>query len=614
MILGTAGHIDHGKTALVRALTGVDTDRLPEERRRGITIELGFAPLELEGIGTVGVVDVPGHEAFVRTMVAGASGVDLALLVIAADEGIMPQTREHVQILDFLGVSAGVVALTKRDLVDDDWFALVEEDVRAMLATTALAGSPVVGVSAITGEGLDALRGRIREAAARVPARRADDLFRLPVDRAFTVRGTGTVVTGTISSGTVRPDSNVRVFPSNLVARVRGLQSHGAAQAQAQPGTRIALALAGVEVADVARGAVIVGDGAWTPARVVRADVSLLATAPVLRARSRVHLHIGTTEMGARVVSVGGPLEPGQLRTARLTLDHEIVTRAGDRFVLRTGSPLDTIGGGEVTDPAPPHRRARPFAQPRAAASRRLAWILSEAGTAGVTLAALPIRLGLPPAEVSALLAAEGGNRLVAGAVYPDEAVAALRTEIEQRVAEFHQDHALEPGAPLQELRTRVAGHPRLVEEVLAELQRDGRLEAVGGQVRVAGWVPRLSPELRALQAVLEGLLRDASSEPPSVSDLTAEYGEVVVPLLRLLGPDRVVQVEGDRFYHATVVETLVGRLRTTMQAGREYSPADLREVLGISRKFLIPFLEFCDRQRVTERRGSGRVLCMEAR
>ena len=283
MILGTAGHIDHGKTTLVCALTGVDTDRLPEEKRRGITIELGFAPLVLDGVGTLGVVDVPGHEAFVRTMVAGATGIDLALLVVAADEGVMPQTREHLAILTLLGVRGGVVAVTKRDLVDDDWLALVEDDLRAALEGTALAAAPIVPVSATTGDGLDALRAALADAARGIPARAAGDLFRLPIDRAFTVKGTGTVVTGTVWSGALGRDATVRLFPADLAVRVRGLHAHGRAVEQVRAGDRAALALAGVDLDQVGRGAVLVQGTAWRASRVLRADVALLADAPRAR-------------------------------------------------------------------------------------------------------------------------------------------------------------------------------------------------------------------------------------------------------------------------------------------------------------------------------------------
>ena len=360
MILGTAGHIDHGKTTLVRALTGVDTDRLPEEKRRGITIELGFAPLRLDGVGTIGVVDVPGHEGFVRTMLAGATGIDLALLVVAADESVMPQTREHFAILRLLGVTRGVVALTKCDLVDDEWRALVVEDVRALLADSPLADAAVVGTSSVTGAGLAELRAAIADAARAVPARAADDLFRMPVDRAFTIKGTGTVVTGTVWSGRLTRDGTVRVMPGDRTVRVRGLETHGDQVPVAEPGHRTAIALAGLDVADVQRGSFLVADAAWRPSNVLRAEVVLLDDAPqTLRARTAVRFHLGAADVGARVVA-DGSLAPGERKFARIVLDEPVVLRAGDRFVLRSASPAATVGGGIVIDPFAT-RRARPW-------------------------------------------------------------------------------------------------------------------------------------------------------------------------------------------------------------------------------------------------------------
>jgi selenocysteine-specific elongation factor len=360
MILGTAGHIDHGKTALVRALTGVDTDRLPEEKRRGITIELGFAPLSLDGLGVVGVVDVPGHEAFVRTMLAGATGVDLALLVVAADEGVMPQTREHLAILELLGVRAGVVALTKADLVDDEWLGLVSADIAALLAGSRLATASVVPVSALTGAGVPVLRAAIAAAAAAVPARDAADLFRLPVDRAFTIKGAGTIATGTVWTGSLTRDASVTILPVGRTARVRSLQSHGSAVDLALPGNRVAVGLAGVELDEVGRGAVLVAGNGWSVTTAIRADVIVLAGAPqTLGGRTSVRFHLGTADVGARVVPEGGSLSARDIKAARISLDAPIVARAGDRFVLRAGSPPITVGGGVVADPFSPRRGRR---------------------------------------------------------------------------------------------------------------------------------------------------------------------------------------------------------------------------------------------------------------
>ena len=608
MILGTAGHIDHGKTTLVRALTGVDTDRLPEEKRRGITIELGFAPLRIDGVGTIGVVDVPGHEGFVRTMLAGATGIDLALLVVAADEGVMPQTREHLAILRLLGVTRGVVALTKCDLVDDEWRELVVEDLRALLADTPLANAPVVPTSSTTGEGIAELRAAIADAARDVPARAADDLFRMPVDRAFTIKGTGTVVTGTVWSGRLTRDATVRVLPADRVVRVRGLQTHGDQVQAAEPGHRTAIALAGVEVNDVPRGSFLVTDPSWRASTTLRADVVLLDDAPrSLGARTAVRFHIGTADVGARVVTGDGALAPGERKLARVILDDPVVLRAGDRFVLRFASPAATIGGGIVVDPYA-LRRARPWSsEATVAPATRLAVALREAGEAGLEIATLPVRLGVPPRNVGELL--DGAELLaINGRVFAGAVAASLEERLVRLVGDSHRAHPLEIGVSLQEVRSRLGAPPELIDAVLASATARGSIESSGGVVRAAGWTPQLTDAQRRALAEIEDRIRVAGNEPPGVAELTPRFGVETGDLLRLLEREgRVIAVEQDRYYATASFETLVERLRTNMAAGREYSPAELRDLLGFSRKFLIPFLEYCDRRGLTTRGATGR-------
>lgn len=613
MILGTAGHIDHGKTSLIRALTGVDTDRLPEERRRGITIELGFAPLPIAGLGTIGVVDVPGHEAFVRTMLAGATGVDLALLVVAADEGIMPQTREHVAILTLLGVRAGVVALTKRDLVDEEWAELVTEDVRALLDGGPMEGAPIVGTSVVTGVGLGELRAAIADAARRIPERDGSDLFRMPVDRAFSVRGTGTVATGTVWSGRVARDATLRILPGGRTARVRGVQSHGASLESAAAGQRAAIALAGVDVEAVPRGALLVSDESWSETRALRADVALLDSASQpLRPRTRVRFHLGTLDVGARLVSVGGPIAPGERKPVRVVLDHPVVARAGDRFVLRSASPAATIGGGVVTDPTPPFRRVRPWPADAGNPASRLALLLAEAAGQGVERSTLSVRLGLSPDEAVALLSEASGEGTVAiGArLYDGGVVASLGARLTTVVGAQHETAPLESGMSLQRLRSHLTGAPELLDEVVRRSAAAGAIELDGGVVRARGWAPRMSAEEGGLRTRLAEQIREHGREPPSVGELVVAHGALVPPLLRLLERSgEVVAVEGDRYYAREVVVGLIDQLRQASRDGVEYSPAELRDLLGVSRKYLIPFLEFCDRTGVTRRRERGRVV-----
>ena len=611
VIIGTAGHIDHGKTALVQALTGIDTDRLPEEKRRGITIELGFAPLRLDGVGTFGIVDVPGHEAFVRTMLAGATGIDLAMLVIAADEGPMPQTREHLAILSLLGVRAGVIVLTKRDLVEEDWLALVEEDVRSLVAESPLASAEIVSVSALRREGLEDVKDALARAASGAPARAAQDLFRMPVDRAFTVRGTGTVLTGTVWSGTLRRDETVRIMTADRPARVRALQHHGEPVESVGPGERAAIALAGIDVSEVPRGSVLVSGVAWRPTTILRAEVALLPTVDrPLDARTRVRFHLGTADVGARVVSGQGAVTPGSRVPARIILETPIVARAGDRFVLRTPSPATTIGGGVIEDPLPPHRRARGAGIPESSIAL-LVRLLAEGAGSGVEEEVLPVRMGLSPAAVANVIAgAPDVARRIGTRVYAVSSIAALRQALRESLDGHHAAHPLEPGLSLQSMRGRLTGSPEIIDVVLAEAVSAGEVALDGGVVRRAGWRPVLTDSERAVTAQLSATLAAAGREPPSVSELTSRFGDRVSSLLRLLErAGSVIAVEPDRYYDATVIERLIESLRQAMVAGQEYGPAELRELLGVSRKYLIPLLEYCDRMRVTDRRPTGRVI-----
>ncbi|HEX6965770.1 MAG TPA: selenocysteine-specific translation elongation factor [Gemmatimonadaceae bacterium] len=612
MILGTAGHVDHGKTALVKALTGVDTDRWAEEKRRGITIDLGFAPLDLGDGLHLGVVDVPGHEAFVRNMLAGATGVDLALLVVAADEGVMPQTREHLAILSLLGIHGGVVALTKVDLVGDDWLELVIDDLRASLAGSPLEHAPIIATSVVSGAGLDALRTALADAARAIPAREADDLFRLPIDRAFTVRGTGTVVTGTVWSGALPRETSVRIFPGAHAARVRGIESHGAPVEQARQGTRAAIALAGIELGDVGRGSWLVTDGAWQESRALLAEVMLLDDAPrALGPRTTVRFHLGTVEIGARVVTAGGALAPGERKHARIVLDAPIVARAGDRFVLRSASPLTTIGGGVVEDPAPPHRRARPWTAHAATPAERLGQMMASAGVHGIPVSTLPVRLGVRPADVPKIV--DGASHLVrriGDVLYSAGILEALGIRLVAAVDAHHALSPLEPGASLQSVRARLGTESALIESVLREQVARGAVEINGALVSRRGWRPMLTPTQERIRDQLARALTDAGREPPSTSELAERYGPDTGALLKTLEREgRAVQVELERYYATDAVAEMMAALREAMTPGQEYGPAELRDLLGTSRKYLIPFLEYCDRIGVTTRRGNGRVV-----
>jgi selenocysteine-specific elongation factor len=608
VIVGTAGHIDHGKTALVRALTGVDTDRLPEEKKRGITIELGFAPLTLDGVGLVGVVDVPGHEAFVRTMVAGATGIDLALLVVAADEGAMPQTREHLAILELLGVNTGVIALTKADLVDDEWLALVEDDVRRA-AERALPAARIIPTSVRTNRGVDELRAVLASLASSIRSRDEDDLFRMPVDRAFTIKGTGTVVTGTVWSGTVRRDEVVRILPSSIFTRVRGVQGHGARVAAAKPGGRTAIALTGIETSQVPRGSTLVTDVEWRPTMFARADVTLLPSdADAPRPRSWVRFHVGTTEVGARIVS--REAKAGTTFSARLAFDAPVVLRSGDRFVLRESAPLNTIGGGVITDPHAPRRgRPWPVGIDRRERLRRLLEESSAHG-AGVSAASIPIRLGCSPRDARTLIDELGGDAVVVGdTVISRESRHAHESGILAIVDAFHADRPLESGIPIQLLRSRLKVPPPLAAAAIDALVAAGRMKLDGGIVARPGWSVTLgATDATLAERILDHLDR-AGVEPPSTTELESQIGQPLAPVLHFLERrGDIVQVEQLRYYRTNHLSSVLDRIRAVMEHQNDVTPATLRDRVGLSRKYLIPILEYCDRAGLTVRGPSGRV------
>jgi len=601
IVLGTAGHIDHGKTALVLALTGVDTDRWAEEKRRGITIDLGFAPLSLgEGL-TASVVDVPGHEAFVRNMLAGATGIDLALLVVAADEGIMPQTEEHLAILEFLGVVRGVPVVTKCDLAEPAWLDLVVEDVTERLSRSRVAWAEPVRTSVVSGEGLDTLRQVVAREAARIAPRALDDLFRLPIDRVFSLPGAGTVVTGTVWSGSVTKGAAVRLLPGGTSARVRSLEVHGQAVDAALPGRRAALSLLGVDRADLHRGDVAVDDEGWQPTTRLACRLELLpgARRPVRR-RERVRIHLATAAVTGWIL---GPtdLAPGaRLDPAWLLLEGPVVARAGDRLVLRGGSPVTTIGGGLILDP---------YAEGRARPPTDLAALVAASGARGVPTAHLPLRLVMRRGEAARALEQlphgiqRLGDRLVALG-----AVQALAGRLQATVDAYHASHPFEAGMSLQELRAG-ADAPADVAQAAVELAPD--LVTEGPLVRLRQWEVGRDPE--AAEA-LERLARAVGGRRwqfPSVGELEVEFGvEKTRPLLAMLARQgRLVALDREHYIDRMALEEFADSLRRTVGELGSAVPAQLREATGLTRKHLIPLLEWADREGLTRRDGDARSL-----
>ncbi|HEX2722334.1 MAG TPA: selenocysteine-specific translation elongation factor, partial [Gemmatimonadaceae bacterium] len=573
MILGTAGHIDHGKTALVRALTGVDTDRLPEEKRRGITIDLGFAPLALDSGEIVGIVDVPGHEAFVRTMLAGSSGIDVALLVVAADEGVMPQTREHLAILDLLGVSRIIVALTKRDLVEDEWLELVSEDVSNLVHQTSLELAGVFPVSSVTRSGLSELRLAIARASSETANRTVvRDLFRMPVDRAFSVKGTGTVVTGTVWSGAVLRDSIVIVQPTGEASRVRAIQCHDRPVECAEAGMRAAIALADCQVSAVPRGCVIVADAAWVPTRELETRLSLVDEF-MPTPRTRVRVHIGTSDTDARFAALG---KENGVVLARLILDEPLVSRAGDRFVMRLPSPARTIGGGTVIDPYPPsrkHRRSR--RHPALGRSNGMRQLLENAGTDGVELQVIPLRTGLSPA--AARIALDELDAVIAGdRAFLRETLLTIEASIENAILTAMANHPLEAGVSLQTVRANISAPSEVVDLALSRLQEGQRIELAGSLAKPFGWTSRLDQRAQELSDAILHEICIRAAEPPSVGDLAARFGGTTLAMLRRLErAGEIERVSEDRYYAREAVEQMFKELRSTLVAGKVYSPAE---------------------------------------
>lgn len=616
IIAGTAGHIDHGKTTLVRALTGIDTDRLAEEKRRGISIDLGFAHLALGDL-RIGFVDVPGHERFVKNMLAGAAGIDLVILVIAADESIKPQTREHFDICRLLGIRSGLVALTKADLVDADLVELVKLEVEEFVAGSFLAGAPVIPVSATTGTGLDQLKAELVRLGGAVAAKDAARPFRLPIDRSFAMKGFGAVVTGTLIAGAAKLEDEVEVHPLGRTARVRGIQVHGQAAPRATAGERTALNLAGIDHADLARGMVLAAPGRFTPTRTADCVLQLLPSAHALKHRAPVHFHAGTAEIEAQVRLLGSldPVAPGGRGYVRLLLRDPALLAPGDRFIVRMFSPVVTIGGGVVLDTEPPARMRRKELGERlrvlesGSRAEQLQLIVREARY-GLAPATAERRLNWTAAEVEAA-AASGLTRFQDPPWLLDPArAAALLEALRAALKKFHREHPLLAGMSKEELRGRELpdAPPALLDALLAAA-RDLALD--GETVRLAAHKVTLQQDESAATGKMEALFRDAGLAVPAVPEVLAKSG--IEParartLLQLLLKDkRLIKAGDDLVFHADAIAQL--RALLAARKGTRFSVPEFKDWTGISRKYAIPLLELLDRERVTRRDGDQRIV-----
>jgi selenocysteine-specific elongation factor len=628
VIVGTAGHIDHGKSTLVEALTGTNPDRLEEEKRRGITIDLGFAFLELDGV-RLGFVDVPGHERFVRNMLAGVGGIDLVLLVVAADESIKPQTREHFEICRLLEIPRGLVAITKADLVEPDLLELVRLEVEDFARGSFLEGAPIVPVSARTGQGLVRLKQELLRVAEQASAKDTSRYFRLPVDRAFAMKGFGTVVTGTLVSGEVRTEDELELFPGRRRVRVRGLHSGGRAVTEAVAGQRTAVNLAGVELEAVHRGMVLAAPGRFEPTRRLDARVHLLASARPLKDRARVHFHQGTAEAIAEVVLFDrATLAPGAAAFAQLRLAAPVLVLPGDRFILRQFSPVTTIGGGVVLQSlAPRHRRSDAWLLPLLETLERgsredVLAALVKAEPQGLGLAQLVARTGWLEAEVqdaAAKLEQAGKLRIISRepwVVASAEAVAAAAARLRETIEKFHRANPLVPGIAKEELRGRLgpAARPELFRAALDDLVRAGEAVAAGDTVQRAGRVISLLPEEQRAREQIEREFERAGLTVPHVTAVLAKLPvdqKRAQKILQLLIREQaLVKVAEDLVFHPSALarlrELLAGYKR---EHGERISVLAFKDLTGITRKYAIPLLEYLDRERVTRRVGDERVI-----
>jgi selenocysteine-specific elongation factor len=630
LIIGTAGHIDHGKTTLVKALTGTDTDRLKEEKERGISIELGFAFLTLADGTQAGIVDVPGHERFVKTMLAGVGGIDLVILVIAADEGVMPQTREHLHICELLQVRRGLVALTKADLVDDEWLEMVQADITETLRGTFLEGCPVVPCSATTGRGLPSLVRAIQAQAAVAEPKRTEGILRLPIDRVFSMKGFGTVVTGTLWAGTLAVGDDVVVLPSGLASRVRRLQVHGQTVEQAVAGQRTAMNLPALEVSQIQRGDVLCRPGTLRPSQTFDASLALLPDAPKpLANRARIRFHLGTSEVLARVVLLDREeLRPGDQTYAHLRLESPSAALPNDRYVIRSYSPASTIGGGSILDPTPPGTR-RPRAKviehlrilERGSPTERAQRLLLAAGFSPMTSEDLRTRGDLDPATATQSLrelVAKGvaipvGSKGEAGALHA-ERVGQLEKDVLTLLAEFHAKEPLKDGLAKEEIRSKLPPQlaPATFGWMLGRLGEAGQIVVERDKVRLATHRPTLSAAEEDLKGKIEAAYRAAAFQPPTpdgvLSSLRADRKLAQAVFRRLVDDGVLVRIKEDIFLHRESHRAMRDRVIAHFQTQPSLNVGTLKDLFGVSRKYAIPFLEHLDDIHLTRRQGDERV------
>lgn len=630
IILGTAGHVDHGKTALIKAITNVDTDRLKEEKERGITIELGFAPLVLKSGQKVGIIDVPGHERFVKNMVAGAGGIDVVIMVIAADEGIMPQTREHLEICQLLAIRQGIVALTKTDMVDDEWLELVRDDVTNFLGDTFLAGAPVIPVSSVTGSGIPDFLDALNEVVEGAEEHTLSSFFRLPVDRVFTMKGFGTVVTGTLISGTTTVGDTVELLPHRTKAKIRGLQVHNETAEQAVAGQRTAINLQGISRSVMERGDLLACTDTFEPSN--RFDV-LFSYLPSARAkikdRSLVRFHIGTAQVLARIILLDKKVvEPGETVYARIYLESPVAAMSGDRFVIRSYSPITTIGGGKVLDPLVIKKR-----QPgqtlltelekldKGDERERTAVIMERAGLTGISDRRLSVRTGITLkrqkkileemfSKKEAILIDRESQKVMSPQVYAD-----LQHRILREARRYHERFPLKEGFLKEELRISTGGFidQTLFNRAIRDLEGNGEIVVATDKIRLTDHKVDLKGDLEELKGEMEAIYREAGLTTPSTKDVLSRFpgrkSEATNILAVLIADGILVKINEEMHFHREAIDDLAQRYRNLLEDEGESSPAAFRDLTGLTRKYTIPLMEYFDKTKLTMRVGDRRVL-----
>ncbi|MEE9517411.1 MAG: selenocysteine-specific translation elongation factor [Candidatus Adiutricales bacterium] len=630
IILGTAGHIDHGKTSLIRSLTGIDTDRLKEEKARGITIELGFAHLTLRSGELMGIVDVPGHEKFVRHMVAGATGIDMVALVIAADEGVMPQTREHMDICQLLGVRSGLIVLTKVDLAGAEWLELVEEDVREFVKGTFLEGAPLVHFSAVNLKGTEEVLAAISDVASSLAERQSGGLFRMPLDRVFTMRGFGTVVTGTPISGTLTLGDTVQIFPGSLTAKIRGLEVHNERVTQVSAGLRSAINLQGVSKEDVKRGQVLSLEKSLLPSRSMDVWLQYLSNnEKPLKNRSRIRFHVGTAEILGRALLLDSEtLAPGRSGLAQIQLEEETTALSGDRFVLRSYSPVRTIAGGEILHPRP--TRHKRFQESVIAdlnilhegdPIKKLNVLIASAGRKGTSIGELAALIDLPAKKLKNTLNTILSNKealiydKVNGRILNSEVIRDLNGRVLKILVEYHETYPLRPGLNKEELKTRIPplSDNKLLAFILENLTETKAVGVEQDLIHLSGHRPSLAKEHEEIESRLLHTYKQAGLTPPYFKDvsagLTGNVNQQREVLELMLNKNILVRVKDDLYFHHQALEGVKKQILDHFHETKELTTPRFKEMTGLTRKYLIPLLEYFDTQGLTMRLGDIRVL-----